>query len=175
MNKYQSQITHANQPKYPHKKPAHLKKNPLAHQAWLNTKKARNQAQYRQRNPSAIRCLVCYSTKPKLPFTNWIEAKHYQNSLNVVKEIFLGNQNPPPHTKEDGRQYVGSTFYCSLPCFNLQAEQQEREDWAKGECISCGQPWVVINHQCHELNHQKEMQYLPINLAGLPTKKGGGQ
>ncbi len=175
MNKYQSQISPANQPKYPHKKPAHLKKNPISHQAWLAAKKARNQAQYRQRNPSAIRCLVCYSTKPKLPFTNWIEAKHYQSSLNVVKEIFLGNQNPPPQATEYNRQYVGSTFYCSLPCFNYQAEQQEREDWAKGDCAACGQPWVVINHQCHELNHQKEMQYLPINLAGLPTKKGGGQ
>ena len=173
MNKYQSQISSANQPKYPPKKPAHLKKNLLAHQAWLNTKKARNQAQYLKRNPSAIRCLVCYSTKPKSPFTNWIEAKHYQSSLNTTKEIYIDNSLP--HASEDGRQYIGSVFYCSLKCFNLQAEQQEREDWAKGECISCGQPWVVINHQCHELNHQKEMQYLPINLVGLPTKKGGGQ
>jgi hypothetical protein len=32
MNKYQKQIS-ANQPKYPSKKPAHLKKNPAAHQA----------------------------------------------------------------------------------------------------------------------------------------------
>jgi len=175
MNKYQSQISPANQPKYLHKKPAHLKKNPFAHQAWLAAKKARNQAQYRQRNPSAIRCLVCFATKFKPPFTNWIEAKHYQSSLNVVKEIFIGIDNPPNNAEEYGRQYVGSVFYCSLKCFNYQAEQQEREDWAKGECISCGQPWVVINHQCHELNHQKEMQYLPINLAGLPTKKGGGQ
>jgi len=33
MNKYQSQIAQANQLKYPPKKPAHLKKNPFAHQA----------------------------------------------------------------------------------------------------------------------------------------------
>jgi hypothetical protein len=33
MNKYQKQISPTNQPKYLNKKPAHLKKNPLAHQA----------------------------------------------------------------------------------------------------------------------------------------------
>ena len=159
MNKYQKQISPANQPQYPPKKPAHLKKNPLAHQAWLNAKKARNQAQYLKRNPSAIRCLVCYSTKPKSPFTNWIEAKHYQSSLNTTKEIYIDNSLP--HASEDGRQYVGSTFYCSLSCFNLQAEQQEREDWAKGDCAACGQPWVVINHQCSEQKHQAETHYFP--------------
>ena len=49
MNKYQNRISPATQPKYPHKKPAHLKKNPLAHAAWIAAKKARNQAQYAQR------------------------------------------------------------------------------------------------------------------------------
>ncbi|KLL04163.1 MAG: hypothetical protein MRECE_2c034 [Mycoplasmataceae bacterium CE_OT135] len=49
MNKYQKQISPTNQPKYPNKKPAHLKKNPLAHANWLTTKKVRNQAQYAQR------------------------------------------------------------------------------------------------------------------------------
>ena len=44
MNKYPKQSP-TNQPKAP-KKPAHLKKNPSAHQAWLTAKKARNQAQY---------------------------------------------------------------------------------------------------------------------------------
>ncbi len=125
MNKYQSQISPANQPKYPHKKPAHLKKNPISHQAWLNTKKARNQAQYLKRDPLAIRCLVCFAIKFKSPFTNWIEAKHYQSSLNVVKEIFIDIDNPPNNATEYNRQYVGSTFYCSLSCFNLQAEQQK--------------------------------------------------
>ena len=175
MNKYQNQIAQANQPKYPPKKPAHLKKNSTSHQAWLAAKKARNQAQYLKRNPLAIRCLVCYSTKIKSPFTNWIEAKHYQNSLNVVKEVFIDIENPPNNAAEYNRQYVGSNFYCSLPCFNYQVEQQEREDLAKGDCVSCKKPWVVINDQYHELNHQKEMKYLPINLAGLPAKKGGGQ
>jgi len=95
--------------------------------------------------------------------------------LNVVKEVFIDIENPPNNAAEYNRQYVGSNFYCSLPCFNYQVEQQEREDLAKGDCVSCKKPWVVINDQYHELNHQKEMKYLPINLAGLPAKKGGGQ
>lgn len=37
--------------KYPNKKPAHLKKNPLAHAIWLADKEARNQTQYAQRKP----------------------------------------------------------------------------------------------------------------------------
>ena len=49
MNKYQKQISPTNQLKYPNKKPARLKKNPLAHANWLATKKARNQAQYERK------------------------------------------------------------------------------------------------------------------------------
>jgi hypothetical protein len=45
MNKY-----HRQNPSQPTpKKPAHLKKNPLAYATWIASKKARNQAQYRQR------------------------------------------------------------------------------------------------------------------------------
>ena len=50
MNKYQSKINPIYQTKYPNKKPAHLKKNPASHAAWIAAKKARNQAQYAQRN-----------------------------------------------------------------------------------------------------------------------------
>ncbi len=172
MNKYQKQISPTNQPKYLNKKPAHLKKNPLAHQAWLNAKKARNQAQYLKRDPFAIRCLACHTTKLKPPLKNWIEEKHYQNSLNTVKEIFISNENPPNNVAEYERQYIGSIYYCSFQCFNFQAEQAEREDWAKGKCPACGIDLVVINDQCHELNHQKEMKYLPITPHCL---KGGGK
>ena len=69
MNKYQSQISPANQPKYPPKKPAHLKKNPLAHQAWLNAKKVRNQAQYSRRKQ---KCLICQQPSQK---AYWINGK----------------------------------------------------------------------------------------------------
>ena len=66
MNKYQKQINPANQVKYPHKKPAQQKKNPAAHQAWLDYKKARNQAQYEQRK----KCLTCQQPGQKAYFVN---------------------------------------------------------------------------------------------------------
>ena len=124
MNKYQNQISPAKQAKYPRKKPAHLKKNPASHQSWLNSKKARNRAQYFKRDPLAIRCLVCYTIKFKPPLTNWIEEKHYQDSFNIAKVIFTGPDNPKP---EDDRQYIKSVYYCSRQCFNFQAMQAERE------------------------------------------------
>ena len=167
MNKYQNQISPTTQPKYPHKKPAHLKKNPASHQAWLNSKKARNQAQYRKRDPSVIRCLVCYTTKLKLPFANWIKEKHYQNDLNISKEILTGDNSS---VAQDNRQYLGSAYYCSLACFNWKAKQAESEDYAPGKCSACRIDLVVFNVLCKELNHQKEMKYLPISSADL---KGG--
>ena len=62
MNKYQPNPT--NQPKAP-KKPAHLKKNPLAHAIWLADKEARNQAQYQQRRQ---KCLICQQPSQKAYF-----------------------------------------------------------------------------------------------------------
>jgi len=169
MNKYQNQISLAKQPKYPHKKPAHQKKNPASHQAWLNSKKARNQAQYLKRDPSVIRCLVCYTTKLKLPFANWIEEKHYQNNSSISKEILTGDNS---FAAQDNRQYLGSAYHCSLACFNWKAKQAESEDHAPGKCSACRIDLVVFNAQCKELNHQKEMQYLPLVSHGW---KGGQQ
>ena len=127
MNKYQNKINPAHQAKYPNKKPAHLKKNPVSHQAWLNSKKARNQAQYFKRDPLAIRCLVCYAAKFKSPLTNWIEEKHYQDSFNIAKVIFTDPNNPLNNAATDGKQYIKSVYYCSFKCFNFQAIQAERE------------------------------------------------
>ena len=47
MNKYQKQANPANH--QVSKKPAHLKKNPLAHAIWLAAKKERNQKQYQEK------------------------------------------------------------------------------------------------------------------------------
>ena len=123
MNKYQSQINPANQPKYPPKKPAHLKKNPLAHQAWLNAKKARNQAQYDKRN--TIKCFFCRIPKHN-PSLKWIEEKYYQNDLNTYREILVNNNQSKP-TANDNHQYLQSVFYCSWPCFNSQLAQEEKK------------------------------------------------
>jgi len=116
------------------------------------------------------KCLVCQGSQIKPPLDHWIEEKHYQNTLNTVKEVFVGETNPPNNATKYNRQYTGSVYYCSWQCFNLQLDQEEQAEWAKGDCVSCQQPIVVVNEQCSDPKHQAKAHYFP-----LKGKKGGNQ
>ncbi|WP_147409894.1 hypothetical protein [endosymbiont GvMRE of Glomus versiforme] len=104
-------------------------------------------------------CLVCQNLKVKPPVNEWIEEKHYQGSHNIVKEIFVGINNPPNNAQKYGRQYAGSVYYCSWDCFNQQLEQEEEQDFAKGFCSTCGEYLVVLNEQCKDEKHKQEAHY----------------
>jgi hypothetical protein len=60
------------------------------------------------------------------------------------------------------KNYQGSVYYCSWECFNKQLDKQEKEDFSKGNCASCGQYLVVINDKCQDIKHKREAHYFPI-------------
>ena len=109
-------------------------------------------------------CFVCSSAQTYPPKSQWIEEKHYQGSVNTVKEVFIDIDNPP--TEKSGQKYLKSLFYCSIQCLEKQFDYEEAKAWAKGKCSVCQMDLVVINEQCLAPLHQQEMKYLPVNLKG---------
>jgi len=99
-------------------------------------------------------CLFCSTPKTK----NWIVEKHFLGDYGrILKEVNIGGAK-----SEEQRQPINLVYYCSLKCMEAQFEQEEVEDWKKGKCAKCGDYLVVLNDNCLDLEHLKEMKYLPI-------------
>lgn len=103
------------------------------------------------------KCLTCQATKLKSPLNNWIEEKHYLGALKTEADY--------------QKNYQGSVFYCSISCMEKQFDQEEKADWAKGNCPACNQPIVVVSDKCSDLKHQQAAHYLPITTPNC-LKKG---
>ncbi|WP_147410532.1 hypothetical protein [endosymbiont GvMRE of Glomus versiforme] len=101
-------------------------------------------------------CLVCQSLKVKPPVNEWIKENQFQGKHGqILKEVYIGNVKENPK----GRKVINTVYYCSWACFNQQLEQEEKKDFAKGFCSTCGEYLVVLNEQCKDEKHKQEAHY----------------
>jgi len=109
-------------------------------------------------------CLVCGSNKPNkkgdLDF-GWIKENQFRGKHGqILKEVYIGRAIE----NKTEREIINVVYYCSLSCMEKQQDQEEAEDWKKGECKTCGLDLIVVNRQgCEDEEHKKEAHLFPID------------